>query len=64
MKETIMPRLMTIREIARTGILPEHALRVLLKQGKLPVIYIGKKALINYDRLCDQLSALSSNLSE
>jgi hypothetical protein len=58
------PHMMTVREAARTGILPEHALRVLLKQGKLPVIYIGKKALINYDRLCDQLSALTSNLSE
>ncbi len=48
------PTMLTIRETARTGILPEHALRLLLKAGRLPVIYVGKKALINYDRLCCQ----------
>ena len=55
------PTMLTIREIARTGILPEHALRLLLKAGKLPAIYVGKKALVNFDRLCDQLAALKSN---
>ena len=49
------PRMMTIREIASTGLLSEHALRLMLKEGKLPAIYIGKKALINYDRLCEEL---------
>jgi hypothetical protein len=52
------PKMMTVREIARTGILPEHALRILLKAGKLPAIYVGKKALINYDRLCEDLTTL------
>lgn len=55
------PNMMTIREIARTGLLPEHALRLLLKSGRLPAIYVGKKALINYDKLCEQLSALGAN---
>ena len=54
------PKLMTIREIARTGLMSEHALRLLLKQGKLPAIYINTKALINYDRLCAQLDGLGS----
>ena len=54
------PRLMTIREIAKTGLMAEHALRLLLKQGKLPAIYIGSKALINYDKLCAQLENLGS----
>ncbi len=45
------PKMMTVRAVARTGILPEHALWILLKAGKLPAIYIGKKALINYERL-------------
>ena len=58
------PTMLTIRETARTGILPEHALRLLLKAGKLPVIYVGKKALINYDRLCEQLSTLGANSFE
>ena len=49
------PTMMTIREVARTGILSEHALRVMVKEGKLPVLYVGRKALINYDNLCDAL---------
>jgi hypothetical protein len=52
------PKLMTIREIAKTGLMAEHALRLLLKQGKLPAIYIGTKALVNYDKLCAQLEEL------
>ena len=62
--ENRKPTMLTIREIARTGILSEHALRLLLKAGKLPAIHIGKKALINYDKLCEQLSALGSNSFE
>ncbi len=59
MTQTNQPKMLTIREIARTGLLPEHALRLLLKAGKLPAIYVGKKALINYERLCEQLSTLN-----
>lgn len=62
--ENRKPTMLTIREIARTGILSEHALRLLLKAGKLPAIHIGKKALINYDKLCEQLSALGTNSFE
>ena len=62
--ENRKPTMLTIREIARTGILSEHALRLLLKAGKLPAIHVGKKALINYDKLCEQLSALGSNSFE
>ena len=53
-----MPKMMTIREVAETGLMSEHALRLLLKRGELPVIYIGKKALINFDCLCDKLNNL------
>lgn len=55
------PKMMTIREIAKTGILPEHALRLMLKAGQLPAIYIGKKALINYNKLCEQLNSLDNS---
>ena len=54
------PTMMTIREIARTGLLSEHALRLLLKEGKLPAIYVGNKALVNYDKLCEHLHNLDS----
>lgn len=53
-----IPKMMTVRQIAATGLLPENALRVLLKEGKLPAIYSGRKALINYDTLCKQLNEL------
>ena len=57
------PKMMTIREIAKTGLLSEHALRIMLKAGKLLAIYIGNKALINYDKLCEQLSSLEADAS-
>lgn len=57
------PTMMTVREIARTGLLSEHALRLMLKAGKLPAIYIGKKALINYDKLCNELQGLEADLA-
>lgn len=57
-------RMMTIREIASTGLLSEHALRLMLKEGKLPAIYIGKKALINYNRLCEELQSLEADITK
>lgn len=54
-----MPQMMTVRQIAATGILPERAIRTLLKQNKLPAIYVGTKALINYPLMCNQLNTLN-----
>ena len=51
--------MMTVRELARTGILTEHAIRLMLKQKKLPALYIGKKALINYQKTVEMLQSLS-----
>ena len=50
------PQMLTIRETARTGILPEAALRTLVKQNRIPGIYVGTKFLVNYSRLCDWLN--------
>ena len=47
---TNLPQFLTIRQTAKTGILPEHLLRRLEKQGKLPCIYSGKKCLINFSK--------------
>ena len=51
--------MMTVRELARTGILTEHAIRLMVKQNKLPVLYIGKNALINYEKTVEMLQSLS-----
>ena len=51
--------MMTVRELAKTGILTEHAIRLMLKQKKLPVLYIGNKALINYEKTVEMLQNLT-----
>ena len=50
------PRMLTIREAARTGILPEHAIRQGVKRGEIPHIMIGTRALVNYDKLVRMLN--------
>lgn len=62
--EKRQPAMMTVREIARTGLMSEHAIRIMLKAGKPPAIYIGKKALINYDNLCAALQELESDVTK
>lgn len=52
------PKMMTIRQVAKTGILSEYALRVLSKKGKIPCILVNNKVLINYDALIEQLNNL------
>ena len=51
--------MMTVRELAITGILTEHAIRLMVKQNKLPVLYIEKKALINYEKTVEMLQSLT-----
>jgi predicted site-specific integrase-resolvase len=55
-----VPNLMSIREVARTGVLSEYTLRLWERQGRLPCVYSGRKCLINYDRLCEMLNQLGS----
>lgn len=58
MNENI-PHLATIRETARMGVLSEHRLRCMEKQGLLPCIHAGNRCLINIDMLVKQLNDLS-----
>lgn len=55
MKDSSLPRMMTVKEVAKTKLLPEHAIRVMLKKGQIPAVYCGNKALINFDLLVEQL---------
>lgn len=57
-------KMMSIKQVAQTGLLPKHALRQMAKQGKLPAIYIGNKCLVNYDLLIKQLNSLGSGNKE
>lgn len=53
------PKFMTIREAARTKIVPEHHLRLMAAQKRCPGIYAGKKFMVNYGLLVEQLDAES-----
>lgn len=44
---TQAPRMRTIRQIAKSGIMPEHALRQAIKKGTIPVFYAGSRAYVN-----------------
>jgi excisionase family DNA binding protein len=48
--------MLTIRQIADLGIMPEHALRQLVKENQILHVKIGNKVLINYTALCEQLN--------
>ena len=54
-----MPEFKTIRQVAAIGILPEHRLRTLVKEGRCPGIYSGTRFLINVPALAAQLEAES-----
>lgn len=49
-------KMMTIPEIARTGLLPEYTLRQLVAKGKIPVVRCGRYRRINMDILQNMLS--------
>ena len=53
---------LTVRELAQEGIFSEYCIRNMLKEGKLPVVYSGKKALINYNKLLEYLDTLTVNI--
>ena len=52
------PKMMTVKEVAATGILSEYAIRLLIKEGRLPVLRVGNRALINFDRFREDLDKL------
>lgn len=54
--EKKLPHFMSIREVAKTGLLSEYTLRLMEKQNRLPCMYTGRKCLINFDKLVEQLN--------
>lgn len=54
-------RFPSIRETAKRGPLSEYCLRIMLKEGKLPGVHSGRKFLVNYEKLLDQLSREDAN---
>ena len=56
MERNELPRMRSIREIAKTGLLSEYALRRMEKSGELPCVHVGKKCLVNLDKLIELLN--------
>ena len=54
-----MPEFKTIREVARTGLISEHYLRLMVKRGECPCIKSGNRVLVNVPALRDKLDAMS-----
>lgn len=55
MEQNRYSKFKTIRQVAKEGILTEHCLRRLARDGLLPAIKAGNRVLINLDRLLEQL---------
>ena len=55
-----IPKMLTIRETVRTGILPETALRRLAAENRLPALKVGNRLLVNFDMLVEQLNGLGA----
>lgn len=54
-----MPEFKTIREVARTGLISEHYLRMMVKKGECPCIKSGNRVLVNVTALREKLDAMS-----
>lgn len=54
-----MPKFLTIRQVAATGLITEHRLRVLVAQGNCPGIKTGNRFLVNIDALAERLDTES-----
>lgn len=50
----------TIRETARTGLLSEYRLRILVAQGRCPGVYSGRRFLVNVELLTQMLVEASA----
>ena len=57
-----VPRMATIPEAARLGVLPEHVLRTLLREGRIHAVYSGTTPYINVDLLISDLNNPTSKL--
>lgn len=59
-----IPTFLTIRQTAATGVLSEHHLRLMEKQGRLPGIRTGKTFRVNFEMLLTQLDHESAERAQ
>lgn len=54
-----MPEFKTIRQVAATGMISEHYLRLMVARGECPGIQSGNRFLVNVPALAERLDDLS-----
>ena len=54
-----MPEFRTIRQTAKTGLMSEHRLRLMVAEGRCPGVYRGTRFMVNVTALAEQLDAES-----
>ena len=54
---TLLPEMLSIRQVAKRGILPERALRRLVAEKRLDVVRIGRTQYVNLTLLVEQLNS-------
>lgn len=59
-----IPTFLTIRQTAATGVLSEHHLRLMEKQGRLPGIRTDKTFRVNFEMLLAQLNRESAEQAQ
>ena len=59
-----LPHMMTVREFAKTTGISEYSVRRFLKQGTIPAVYVGTKALINYTKAISILASQNTKDSD
>lgn len=59
-----MPEFKTIREVAKTGLVSEHYLRIMVKKGECPCIHSGNRVLVNVPALREKLDAMSKGAED
>ena len=57
-ERSIYPRMLTIRQIARTGVLPEYTIRRMVANGTIRTYKSGTKNYINFDKFLKILEDL------
>ena len=64
METTDKPIMVTVRQAAATGVLPERTIRRLIAEKKIPILRSGRTQYLNYGKLLDALNNDNSALWE
>ncbi len=49
----------TVRQLAKSGVAPEHFIRRLIAVGKCPGVYSGNRFLVNEEQFLELLNQMS-----